>query len=243
MLIVNADDLGRSVTATNSAITCYKNKRLSSATAMMFMKDSERAAELALESGLSVGLHLNFSEPFDNGSTPDQLLESQHKIGKFLTANKYFLLIYNPFLKDEFRFVFETQLEEFIRLFGRQPSHFDGHHHLHLATNMLLQKSIPQGSKVRRSFSFNSGEKSFFNRFYRNLVDNLLLNHYITTDYFYSISNHMSIEKLQRILDLNQNAKVELMVHPERHEEFEFLMSDDYARTLSHVTLGSYDNL
>lgn len=62
MLIVNADDLGRSKTATDNALSCYARQRITSASAMVFMEDSERAAEGARASGIDVGLHINFSE-------------------------------------------------------------------------------------------------------------------------------------------------------------------------------------
>ena len=45
MLIINADDWGRSVAETNAALRCYEEARITSASAMVFMADSERAAE------------------------------------------------------------------------------------------------------------------------------------------------------------------------------------------------------
>ncbi len=62
MLIVNADDLGRSKAATDAAMVCYAKGRITSTSAMVFMMDSERAAEAASGAGLDVGLHVNFSE-------------------------------------------------------------------------------------------------------------------------------------------------------------------------------------
>ena len=64
MLIINADDLGRSRAETDAALRCYKAGRITSVSAMVFMSDSERAAEVARENELDVGLHLNFGEPF-----------------------------------------------------------------------------------------------------------------------------------------------------------------------------------
>ena len=64
MLIINADDWGRSVAETDAALRCYKGGRITSVSAMVFMEDSERAAELAKENELDVGLHLNFTDEF-----------------------------------------------------------------------------------------------------------------------------------------------------------------------------------
>ncbi|PYL02866.1 MAG: chitooligosaccharide deacetylase, partial [Verrucomicrobia bacterium] len=64
MLIINADDWGCSVAETDAALRCYKGGRITSVSAMVFMEDSERAAELAKENELDVGLHLNFTDKF-----------------------------------------------------------------------------------------------------------------------------------------------------------------------------------
>ena len=46
MLIINADDWGRSVAETDAALKCCKGGRITSLSAMAFMEDSERAADL-----------------------------------------------------------------------------------------------------------------------------------------------------------------------------------------------------
>ena len=56
MLIINADDWGRSVAETDAAFQCYTKGRVTSVSAMVFMADSERAAELAKENELDGGL-------------------------------------------------------------------------------------------------------------------------------------------------------------------------------------------
>jgi chitin disaccharide deacetylase len=73
MLIVNADDLGRSKAETDAAIVCYSKGRITSTSAMVFMTDSERASEASSGAGLDVGLHVNFSEEFSAGSVPKEL--------------------------------------------------------------------------------------------------------------------------------------------------------------------------
>jgi chitin disaccharide deacetylase len=62
VLIINADDWGRSVAETDAAFKCYRGGRITCVSAMVFMHDSGRAAELAKANELDVGFHLNFSE-------------------------------------------------------------------------------------------------------------------------------------------------------------------------------------
>ena len=242
MLIVNADDLGRCKAATDAVTSCYANGRVTSASAMVFMENSERAAA-ALGGGLDVGLHVNFSEQFSAKLVPDLVRLEHDRIRRFLGVNRYALLMFNPLLVRQFELVFAAQLAEFVRLYGREPSHFDGHQHLHLATNMLVQRILPLGAKVRRSFSFRHGEKSFVNRWYRSAVDRSLKRRHRVTDYFYSLSDYLTPDRLQPVIALAEQSDVELMVHPQRPTEYAFLMSDAYFEALSHVRLAGYASL
>jgi predicted glycoside hydrolase/deacetylase ChbG (UPF0249 family) len=243
MLIVNADDLGRFKTATDRALSCYAKTRITSTSAMVFMADSERAAELALAARIDVGLHINLSERFTAGFVQPRLQACHGRICRFLNATKYSLLLYHPFLCDEFHCVFEMQLAEFHRLYHRAPSHLDGHQHMHLATNMLMQHILPEGTKVRRSFSFRPGEKSFANRWYRAAVDRCLARRHRTTDYFFALAQHLTPDQLRRVVILANAADVELMTHPQLPGEYNLLMSDGYAEVVSQVHLAGYDAL
>ena len=64
MLIINADDWGLDVATTDAIAACFERGRLTATSAMVFMDDSIRAAQLALDIGIDVGLHLNLTEPF-----------------------------------------------------------------------------------------------------------------------------------------------------------------------------------
>lgn len=131
---------------------------------MIFMEDSERAAALANEAGVDVGLHLNLNERFTNAPNSEQLTEDHERVVRFLKCNKYCRLLYNPALRKVFPRVFRAQYEEFVRLYGKRPSHVDGHQHMHLCGNMLIEAIIPKGERVRRNHSFWLGKKSLLNR-------------------------------------------------------------------------------
>jgi predicted glycoside hydrolase/deacetylase ChbG (UPF0249 family) len=243
MLIVNADDLGRQKTATDNILACHANGRLTSTSAMVFMEDSERAADLARCSGIDTGLHINFSEAFTGPSVPLGLRRSHERIRGFLRFNRYAPLVFNPFLCMHFKSVYEAQYAEFLRLYHRPPSHLDGHQHMHLATNILFQRILPKGMKVRRSFSFRTGEKSFVNRWYRAAVDRQLSRRHRVTDYFFSITHHFQPERLARVIELAGTANVELMTHPAILKEYNYLMAEEYARAISRIHLVSYEKL
>src|SRR6266480_361808 len=240
MLIINADDFGRSATETDAALGCYQKGRVTSVSAMMFMEDSERAAKLAKQNDLDVGLHLNFDEPFTGGNSPAELAEYHGRTVRYLMGNKYAQLLYNPILRQEFAFSYEAQAREFVRLYGKPPSHIDGHHHLHLCANILLSKIIPAGMKIRRNFSFWPGEKSPLNRAYRALVDRWLARRYRLTDYFFDLTQCLQGKKLDRVATLATSNNVELMTHPIVRMESDYLMSNQFQAMLQRLEIGGY---
>ena len=240
MLIINADDFGRSAAETDAALRCYREGRITSLSAMVFMEDSERAAKLAKENELDAGLHLNFSEPFTGKNHSIGLDQCHRRIVHYLMGNKYAQLVYNPLLRKEFAFLYEAQAAEFRRLFGRDPSHIDGHHHMHLCANMLLSKVIPAGIKMRRNFSFCQGEKSWLNRTYRALVDRWLSRRYRLTDYFFDLTQCIREKKFDRIEALASSSYLEIMTHPIDRLEAEYLMSDEFQVMLERLDIGTY---
>jgi chitin disaccharide deacetylase len=240
MLIINADDWGRSEAETDVALRCYRESRITSASAMVFMKDSSRAAEAANENQVNVGLHLNFSEAFTDNRCPGKLKDYHGSIVRFLTRNKYSQLLYNPFLRKAFAYSYAAQAEEFVRLFGKAPSHVDGHHHMHLCGNVLLSEIIPAGMRMRRNFSFWSGEKSTLNRTYRALVDRWLSRRYKLADYFFDLSQSIRENRIDRVITLAKSRKVELMTHPIVQMESDYLTSDQFGLMLQRVEVGGY---
>jgi predicted glycoside hydrolase/deacetylase ChbG (UPF0249 family) len=243
MIIINADDWGRSKRETDVALSCYKKGRITSATAMVFMEDSARSAELAKAEGIDVGLHLNFSQIFTGEVRSGILTEYHNSIVRFLTINKYCSFIYNPFLRRQFRYLYEAQVEEFLRLYGRPPSHVDGHHHMHLCSNMLFGGIISKGTKVRRNFSFFPAEKNILNRAYRSLVDLWLARRYTVTNYFIALSQYLQPDRMVRVAELARVGTVEIMTHPANPKENTCLMSNEFLVMVRELEKGTYASL
>jgi predicted glycoside hydrolase/deacetylase ChbG (UPF0249 family) len=239
-LIINADDFGRSAAETDAAYRCYVRGRVTSFSAMVFMEDSQRAAELAKENQLDVGLHLNFTEPFRGKNYPAQLGDHHERIIRYLRANKYAQLVYNPLLRAAFACSYEAQFEEFARLYGKLPSHIDGHHHMHLCANILFSDLIPKGTKLRRNFSFWRGKKNILNRTYRSLIDRWLARRYQLPDYFFDLTQSIQGKTVHRVAALAKSNSVELMTHPVIYSEAEYLMTDEFGELLQCLDIGSY---
>ena len=243
LLIINADDWGGWRTATDAALACHHKSRITSVSAMVFMADSARAAALAREHGLDVGLHINLNQSFTAPNCPVRVRQCQDRTRRFLRSARSALVFYNPWLRKEFHYAYQAQADEFVRLYGCEPSHFDGHQHMHLSSNLLVDRVIPRGRRVRRSFSFAPGEKSLVNRLYRRLVDYWLSRNYLVTDYFFGLPQCLKGGRLGRLVELSKTSRVEMMTHPEKEDEQRWLMGDEYLETFQGVRTGSYSEL
>ena len=243
MLIITADDFGKNLATTNNIIKCSAKKSISSVSAMVFMHDSERAASLSRMSGLEIGLHLNFTEPFTSENVPYDIRLHQRKISNYLNLHRLMQLIYNPILCNSFIKVYNAQLDEFKRLYNKLPSFFNGHHHMHLCSNMVLGRLIPEKSRIRGTFTFHTGEKNFINLCYRYFLTKFLTKHYITTTSFFSIAPIHNEKRINSIFQRAHRENVEVEVHPENHEEKKFLLSKQYQELLIDTSRGTFGNL
>ena len=198
---------------------------------MTFMQDSERAALVARQNGLQIGLHLNFTQKFTSPEVNPTLTEHHRRIAGYLNSFKFNQVLYNPFLSKSFDYVFNAQWDEFCRLYAGEPERIDGHHHMHLCANMLANGIIPKGLKVRRSFSFEPREKNLLNRYFRKLVDRRLASQYKITDYFQSIIP-INRKRLNKFVVLSKSAEVEIMTHPGIEDEYLYLKSEGWMQLL-----------
>ena len=154
LLIVNADDWGRDHDTTERALECALCGAVSSVSAMVFMNDSERAATLARERGIDAGLHLNLTTPFSGPRSRPRLIKHQQRLSRYLMRHRLAQVVFHPGLMESFEYVIAAQLDEFSRLYGAEPKHIDGHHHMHLCTNVIFQNLLPSEAVVEEtSFS------------------------------------------------------------------------------------------
>jgi YdjC-like protein len=238
LLIVNADDWGRDAHTTGCILSCVTRKAVSAVSAMVFMEDSERAAAIALERGIDAGLHLNFTLPFTATACPSGAAGHQRRIAAYLRRHRLAQLVFNPALVKSFDYVVAAQIDEFRRLYGTDPARLDGHHHMHLCANVLLQGLLPPGTLVRRNFSFQPGEKGMLNRTYRRFVDSRLIRRHHLADYLFSLAPVEPAGRLGRIFSLARRQVVELETHPVRREEYGFFMGGEMFRRTEGVRIG-----
>jgi chitin disaccharide deacetylase len=232
ILIINADDWGLKHEATNRTLECLRHKAVSSVSAMVFMGDSERGAQLALGCAVDAGLHLNLTTPFSAAGVPDALMRHHERVAGYLTRHRLAQVLFHPGLHRSFQYVVSAQLDEFRRLYQRDPNRIDGHHHMHLCANVLLPGLLPEGTIARRNFSFRPGQKSLFNRLYRQGTDSILASRHRVTDFFFSLPPFEPPTRLEQIFSLARRFVVEVETHPVNSDEYRFLAGGElFART------------
>ena len=238
LLILNADDWGRDRGTTGRILDCALRGAVSSVSAMVFMEDSERAAAIALDRKIEAGLHLNLTTRFSTPRCPVRLAERQGQLARYLLRHRLSQAVFHPGLIRSFEYVVAAQRDEFRRLYGTDPDRLDGHHHMHLCANVLLGGLIPPGTLVRRNFSFQPGEKSLWNRFYRRTVDRMLARRHRLVDFFFSLEPVELPGRLQRIFSLAREFVVEVEAHPVHQGEHRFLTEGHMFRQTADVRIG-----
>jgi len=237
-LIINADDWGRDRDTTESILECARRRTISSASAMVFMEDSERGAALAKEYDVDVGLHLNFTSPFTAPDCPPELKGRQSKLAAYLGRHPLARIVFHPGLREDFAYVVAAQMDEYRRIYGVTPRRIDGHHHQHLCANVLFGGLLPPDALARRNFSFRSGEKGVVNRFYRKTMDRWLSREHRLVDGLYSLLPLQPVSRLQQIVALARYQIVELETHPVNPEERSFLMGAGIFQVIGDIPIA-----
>jgi predicted glycoside hydrolase/deacetylase ChbG (UPF0249 family) len=147
-LIVNADDYGRSDGVTDGILAAQRAGIVTSATLMVAYPAAERAARLARrQPALGLGLHLALTG--GPSVLPAEALPSLAAGDGHLPARPEGLVAARS---EEVQAEARAQLERFRSLVGRDPTHFDSHHHAHrlpLVFEALVALALETGRPVR----------------------------------------------------------------------------------------------
>jgi predicted glycoside hydrolase/deacetylase ChbG (UPF0249 family) len=242
-LIVNADDWGLEPAVTDQIALCFKRGAISSTTAMVWMADSERAAEIARERAFPVGLHLNLDTRFEGTTIPKGVRDDHERIRRWFGNPKRPALLYNPSRAFQHRVdrCIAAQLGQFRIQYGRDPTHVDAHHHLHLAWNVLFSRVLQPGLRVRATQWRRSSAPGVM--LIRRIRMWMLRRKFVAPDRFYDIRAIHPVwggDGLQ-VLQEARVCAVEVMVHPGFPGETSVLLSDDWIRAIHAQPLTSFD--
>jgi chitin disaccharide deacetylase len=148
LLIVNADDFGRSPGVNEGVIRCHTDGIVTSAGLMVRWPAASDAAAYARRANLSLGLHLDLGE-------------WEYGAGEW-TARYEVLAEQTPEAVER---EIQEQLERFERLTGTTPTHLDSHQHVHRnepARTALRKLGAELGVPVRHFTPAISYSGSFY---------------------------------------------------------------------------------
>ena len=131
-LIINADDFGATEGVTKGIIDCHKDGVLTSTTLLVNAPYAQMALDEAKKyPNLGVGIHLalTFGRPLVTGKK-----SFTDENGNFIKHTDYpnYQINANP---EELYIEWKAQMERFIELAGKLPTHIDSHHHVHINPN------------------------------------------------------------------------------------------------------------
>ncbi len=149
VVIINADDLGRSECVDRGIFRAHAEGIVSSATLMVNAESAESAAmSLVRFPRLGVGLHTQLSGGIPL-LPPAELPSLTAADGRFHRRPDAFCDLREAEVRAEVR----AQYARFERLVGRPPTHLDSHHHAHrhpVVRSVVLELAEDEGLPVRR---------------------------------------------------------------------------------------------
>jgi predicted glycoside hydrolase/deacetylase ChbG (UPF0249 family) len=242
-LMINADDWGASAATTDAIARCFDAGALTAASAMVHMADSARAASLARQRGLPVGLHLNLSQPFDGADVPEDVRLRQARVARRFAHMRLRRWLYDPSSREVVSRAIADQLGEFERLYGERPRRLDGHLHVHLCPDVLLSRALPHTVWLRPARTSAARRTASALGALQNARGRWLRSRFPMSDYFFSIEDihpELGGSGLGAALDLAATGNVEVMTHPPRPRESELLLSPDWRRALMDRPLAAF---
>lgn len=124
-LVINGDDLGYTKANTLGIVEGYQRGILRSTTALANSRYLEFAREVTADcEGLGIGVHLTLT--LGLALTKNKTLSRAD--GTFLSRKEIYEADLDP---DEIYAEWRAQIERFIEVFGRRPTHLDSHHSVH----------------------------------------------------------------------------------------------------------------
>jgi len=245
LLIVNADDFGWNRGATDLTVECFAAGQITSTTALMYMEDSDRAAAIAVERDLPVGLHLNLTDPFTAASVPEPVRARQAAACRIFGDGglRQRSWTYDPRIRELVDATIRDQLERFRALLGREPTHVDGHNHVQVCPNVILARPLA-GEKMRDALWSYPSTRSAMG-VARALRRVLTARGHLTTHYFFDIAelHRGGAGEMAARVGLAAGTAVEVMCHPGFDHELEALRSDAWRTAIAGAPLGSYRDL
>lgn len=219
-IILAADDFGLNKFATKNILSLAQAGKLNRVAVMVNYPLAKKDIDALITSGVKIDLHLSLPE-----------LEKRTRTSrKVLRRSLIFLAHYfaGRLQTTQVEAEWDRQISRFIALFGKIPDGLNSHQYIHffpnnlkIALRLAKKYGIPSLRFGRHSFRLIQNPTSLILSSLRikgrkNFNNSTLK----TTDYLVSLD---WIQDFEKFLEALPNGQTELVCHPERKKEFEWL--------------------
>lgn len=246
MLIVNADDWGLRREVTDAILACWQAGAITATSGMTGMADSRRAAALAAEHQIPLGLHLNLTTPFTASEVAEEGRRRQERACGYFAKARYRRFVFDPRAQPLLDRCVADQLAAFADEHGRPPGHADGHEHIQACPTVFSTPSLRSVRSLRAAHSFPPGGSSLPKRLHRAGVNWLIGRRFKAVRFLSLRDLHPELggSGIERELAAAAAGRdVELMVHPAWSDERRVLLSASWRQSLAELELGSQEDL
>ena len=189
-VIFNIDDFGYSFGEIEGAVYAYQNGIVSSTTALMTVRDElieEAKRQSDLNPGFGIGCHLCLT--YGRPLTECKCCVDEE--GKFVKEAKF---DHEHMDEETIYQEYKAQVEKFIKVYGRKPTHIDHHHNIQLY-NPILYKAY---RRIAEEYQLP----------YRDIPKNNAPIAYYGTEYY-----DLNMDVCKKYIDKNSDATIELACH------------------------------
>ncbi|MBI5929314.1 MAG: ChbG/HpnK family deacetylase [Chloroflexi bacterium] len=141
-LIVNADDFGYTPNINSAILEAHQKGIVTSTTVMVNMPYAAEGLEQALQQApqLGIGVHINLThgQPIMPAAEIPTLVDEN---GLFFLPDKL-IAAANKFDGDELYQEIAAQIERFVNITGRAPTHLDSHYHMAFIHPLALEATL-----------------------------------------------------------------------------------------------------
>lgn len=225
---VSADDFGISENASAKILELVRMGKIDRVAVMMSKNITKEYVKILLNSGVKIDIHFHLAK--------DKLDRWQDRKEEYVEGNlkRIAFFILNYFFGknkiDETKNEWNIQLDYFRKIFGRYPDGVGSHEHIHffpvyfkIITDIASQNNIEFvrfGKNKYKQFNPVSLILNFLRffdfKYFKGLEPKIK-----TTDFFVSFDWIKNFNKSFK--DIPAGKEIELVFHPERPSEFEFL--------------------
>ncbi len=241
-LIISADDFGVSETANRNILALARAKKIDRTGVMMGGKISPEEVQALIDTGIKIDIHLHLLED-------DFFSKREGEAGRgvFLRGMLFMIDVTSGrYSSTKVKFIWKKQIEDFYVLFGKYPDGLNSHEHMHFFP-WFFRVALSLREKFQISFmrlgkwEYKDGLKFSLAGLILNTLRKIngRVNQIFVTPpsiakdvpYVLNTSDFLVsfdwIKDSEKFFDnLPSPGQTELVFHPERSEEFEFLKNN-----------------